>query len=150
MAKYLSEWRNLPEGMFIATNKFSPPPSGAFVIFDPLNPPQPQWPTYKTNVVRGFESNSVPFPTADSLVSLTLPCLTFNSTGQLVTEDLRDEEIIPLARGKASPALDVDRRPILARPTLEENPPGNSTNAFSLIIVDRLTGRAHVERPTPL
>ena len=67
----------------------------------------------------------------------------------MVPNDNRDEEIIPLARGKAVPALDVNKRPSFSRPTLEENPVGNSTNAFALIVVDRLTGRAHIERPTP-
>jgi len=148
--RYLSEWRTLPEGMFIATNKFSPPPSGVTVVYDPPVPPSPPFlPTVRTFNVRGFESNSVPFPTADSPTYFNLPCLTFNHLGQLVPNDNRDEEIIPLARGKAVPALDVNKRPAFSRPTLEENPVGNSTNAFALIVVDRLTGRAHIERPTP-
>lgn len=148
--RYLSEWRTLPEGMFIATNKFSPPPSGVTVVYDPPVPPSPPFlPTVRTFNVRGFESNSVPFPTADSPAYFDLPCLTFNHLGQLVPNDNRDEEIIPLARGKAVPALDVNKRPSFSRPTLEENPVGNSTNAFALIVVDRLTGRAHIERPTP-
>jgi len=147
--QYLDEWRSLPEGMFIATNKFSLLASEVLVIFDPYNPPLPQYPILKTNFVRGFESNNVPFPTADSPVEFNLPCLTFNSTGQLVPNDQRDEEIIPLARGRASPALDANKRPIFSRPTVDENPRGNSTNAFALIVVDRLTGRAHIERPTP-
>jgi hypothetical protein len=31
-------------------------------------------------------------------------------------------------------------------PVVEERPPGNSTNAFNLIHIDWLTGRARVER----
>ena len=147
--QYLAEWRTLPEGIFIATNKFSPPPGDTIVIYDPYNPPLAGYPILKTNFVHGFESNSVPFPTADSPIYFNLPSLTFNSTGQLEPNDQRDEEIIPLARGKAVASLDVNKRPLFARPTMDENPTGNSTNAFSLIVVDRLTGRAHVEHPTP-
>ena len=55
-----------------------------------------------------------------------------------------------LARGRVIHALDVNKNPVQAVPTLEEVPPGNSTNsAFNLIVIDRLTGRAHVERQRP-
>ncbi len=146
--KYLAEWRTLPEGMFIATSKFSPPASDAVVVYDP---PVPQLPTLRTFTYHGFESNNVPFPTADSPTYFNLPCLTFNSTGQLVPNNPnRDEEIIPLARGKVSLPLDATKRPVFRIPTFEENPAGNSTNAFALIVVDRLTGRARVERQTPV
>jgi len=146
--KYLSEWRSLPEGMFICTNKFMRS-SDTLVMYDPFNPPRPGYPTITTYSVRGFDTNIVPFPTADSPIYLNFPCLTFNSNGQLVSNDQREEEIIPLARGKAILSLDANKRPFFSRPTLEENPPGNSTNAYTLIVVDSLTGRAHVEHQTP-
>lgn len=144
--KYLSEWRSLPEGMFIATTKFELVAGQTLVVSDP---PLPQGPTLRSFVVRGFESNSIPFPTADSTSKFILPSLTFNSLGQLVPNDNREEEIIPLARGRTIHPLDANKRPTFAPPTLEELPAGNSTNAFALIIVDRLTGRARIEQPTP-
>ena len=144
--KYLSEWRSLPEGMFIAPSKFFMVAGQTLVVNDP---PLPQGPTLRSFVVRGFDTNSIPFPTADSTSKFILPSLTFNSLGQLVPNDNREEEIIPLARGRTIHPLDANKRPTFAPPTLEELPAGNSTNAFALIIVDRLTGRARIEQPTP-
>ena len=100
--------------------------------------------------VNGFAvTNVIPFPTVTALPSSSgyvwLPFLAFNHLGQLLSD--LDEEVIPLARGRVSPSLDVNKKSLYAPPTLEEIPPGNSTSsAYNLIYVDRLTGRARVER----
>jgi hypothetical protein len=55
------------------------------------------------------------------------------------------DEYIPLARGTVVHSRDPQTRVTRkALPELVENPPGNSTNAFNLIHIDRLTGRARL------
>jgi hypothetical protein len=57
----------------------------------------------------------------------------------------RQDEYIPLARGTVGYARDAAKVPLPELPTVSERPPGNSTNAFNLIHIDWLTGRARVE-----
>jgi hypothetical protein len=143
--RYLEEWRTLPDGIFIPTNKFNLRILANKVSITDPDKPQP----YE---VHPFDrTDAIPFPAADVLSGsgkyVGLPYIAFNHLGQLISKDNSAEEIIPIARGSASVALDpVTRRPTRNAPTLTETPPGNSTNAFSLIVVDRLTGRARVER----
>jgi hypothetical protein len=59
--------------------------------------------------------------------------------GQLVTG--RDE-VIPLGLGTVSTSTNR----VQPGPTWSESPIGNVTNAFNLIYIDWLTGRARVER----
>ena len=53
------------------------------------------------------------------------------------------DEYIPLAQGTVIYATDANKALQLAAPDVTENPPGNSTNSmFSIVRIDRLTGRA--------
>jgi hypothetical protein len=56
------------------------------------------------------------------------------------------DEVIPLARGSASPARGADRQIMLLPPIVTENPPRNSIEQSNHIRVDFLTGRARVEK----
>ena len=144
--KYLGEWRTLPEGMFIPEYKFaSRVPANVVDIRDNSGA------TPIDHYVNGFAvTNNIPFPTINAQPTAAggyvwLPFLAFNHLGQLESD--LDEEVIPLARGKAIPSLDVNKKPLYSPPTLEENPAGNSTNSsYNLVYVDRLTGRARIER----
>jgi prepilin-type N-terminal cleavage/methylation domain-containing protein len=139
--RYLDEWRTMPEGTFVPLFKFYPPVSGYTRISDPA----PPLPVQRQVDVYGFLTNSIPFPLAESPTTFPVPCIVFNHLGQL--DSPRDEEIIPLARGTVAPALDpVNKRPVFGLPSMTERPAGNSTNAFTFIVIDRLTGRARVER----
>jgi len=62
------------------------------------------------------------------------------------------DENIPLDYGTMAPALDAKTKlPIQAIPSFEEQPPGNSTNiSYNIIHIDRLTGRARLERQDAL
>lgn len=149
-ARYLGEWQALPEGIYINPDiKFY---QGRFPLlssFELINP-QNGSPVRR---VQGFDfTRDIPFPTADTLPApgpqgpyIALPCLTFNYQGQLVSNE--SEEVIALTRGRVA----FSRNPITkaARqglPDLREDPPGNSTNAYNLIVVDKLTGRASIDR----
>ncbi len=145
--RYLSQWRTLPEGTFIALQKFAPP--------NYTFPPITNGVTLERFPLKPFPvTNNIPFPSEmASLVPnaqpyVPLPFIAFNYLGQLVSRPNNEPEIIPLARGSVSFGRDAAKMPTKRVPTFIESPPGNSTNnlSFNLIYIDGLTGRAHVER----
>ena len=162
--KDLLSIKTLPSGAFIAPFKFTAP---SFASGNPVPYPtnRPELPIY------GFlTTNNIPFPTATVLTNtsapsylatfqssggLTLPYIAFNYLGQLTSGDgslLPYDENIPLAYGTMAPALSPGSKlPMQAIPTFSEEPLGNSTNiSYNLIHVDRLTGRARLERQDAL
>ncbi len=139
---YLAPWQQLPDGTFIAQQKFMGLPQ-SFTI-----------PAYNPNVsIYGFaETNTIPIPVETNTVNLpSLPYIAFNYLGQLTLDGqtvLGRHEYIPLARGTVAPAIDPATRAFqLNPPQVSENPPGNSTNIYNLIDIDPLTGRATLEEP---
>ena len=141
--RYLSSWQNLPAGTFIAAQKFGTPNQLIPPAIQIQNNPDSPFP------IRGFMTNSVPFPVeTNAVLFLNLPCIKFNSFGQLLTQDEKDvraeHEYIPLGHGSVSPALNANTKTFtLNTPSVVENPPGNSTNISANIIdIDPLTGRA--------
>ena len=154
---YIGPWHTLPENTFIATNKFNLPAT----YTDVFDPPLPAAPTIRMYRVFGFarandplnsSSPKIPFPSEDAFdpklsnrTFATVPYIAFNYLGQLVSGPAGRDEYIPLARGTVAHSRDPQTRvPRKALPELVENPPGNSTNAFNLIHIDRLTGRARL------
>jgi prepilin-type N-terminal cleavage/methylation domain-containing protein len=154
---YLSPWETLPDGTFIPLWKFYQANS-PFTFKDPIDPS-------KTFSINTFNyTNSIPFPTETNnpagSPNLYLPYIAFNYLGQLVSSGNDSDfagngEDIPLARGSVSPALDPTTRAFTlynasaqpAPPQVAEVPPGNSTNAYNIIHIDPLTGRATLEEP---
>lgn len=141
--RYLSTWKTLPEGATIAAWKFGP--RATFTDF--TNPPGS---TLGSDVftVRGFaRTNSIPFPSSDAALTagpyVTLHYIAFNHLGQ---PESGEDEFIPLAKGSVSYARDANKVAIQGPPTLTENPPGNSVNAFTIVRIDKLTGRARLEK----
>jgi len=130
--RYLTGWRSLPNGVFIATNKFQIP--------SPFGPPAPQ-------PFRNFPfTNTIPFPLATNTVTgtMALPYIGFDYLGRLVTQ--RDE-YIPLARGSIFYQRDPVTGNYVNQPAdVQENPPGNSVNNSNVIHIEWLTGSAKVER----
>jgi hypothetical protein len=119
--RYLTGWRGLPDGIFIATSKFT-----------------------VTNEAARFDYDAFPFPAATN-AAIPLPYLGFTHLGQLMTGRDDGGEIIPLARGSIMYLNPAD--PLAA--DVLELPPGNSrTNStmFNRVRIDQLTGRARVER----
>lgn len=149
--RYIGSWRSLPEGTFIPTWRFNDPNRPPTPIPDPPPPAAP----LRTFYVRGFNlttpADGVPFPSVDGSTAFKLPYLAFNHLGQLVSRELDrsgnpGDAYLPLARGSLSPSLDPNKMPLQNPPSVAEKPAGNSTNAFNLIHIDWLTGRAKVER----
>jgi type II secretory pathway pseudopilin PulG len=140
---YLAEWKSLPDGAFIATNKFYK--ANYTIINHSSGPP------YPTYIINKFNSgtNLFPFPTETNAVvgAPGLPYIAFNYLGQLTLADgvtLAPDEYIPLAQGTVLYAADPNTKALQwAAPSVAENPAGNSTNSmFTLIHIDHLTGRA--------
>jgi prepilin-type N-terminal cleavage/methylation domain-containing protein len=146
--RYLAPWHNLPDGTFIASQKFQASNSPPFYIS-----------AYDPNIqIFGFSTASnIPFPTEDSQLSsaLSLPYIAFNYLGQLTFDGqtlARRDEYIPLAQGSVLPAIDVATKALVIKlapagsPSFSETPPGNSTSSmYNIIHIDRLTGRATLE-----
>ncbi|HZI32563.1 MAG TPA: prepilin-type N-terminal cleavage/methylation domain-containing protein [Candidatus Binatia bacterium] len=149
-SQYIGEWKSLPEGSFIATNKFNlnfypSNPNNYYPITDNSQIPNLTYRIYSLNYTNGF-----PFPTETNSApaSLYLPYIAFNYLGQLTVdgnEIAPRDEYIPLAQGSILYAKDANKALQLAPPDVLEQPPGNSTNSmFNIVHIDRLTGRAEL------
>ena len=148
--RYLTTWRSLPEGVFIATNKFR-----LDVTTDPYynDPVRRMFSTTNNFLFSTFLfpviTNSL--PAAYSSAGVRLPYLAFDYRGQLLSG--RDE-YIPLAPGSVAYPRGKDGN-YLAGTTVSvlERPAGNTmydpsypNNAFNQVHIDWLTGRARVEK----
>ncbi len=152
---YLDRWQALPDGTFIALAKFTNAPgqtTPSYYINDPIYASQ-SYPIY------GFHTNlAIPFPSEQGTntyaARIALPYIAFNYLGQLTFDgvNLADrDEYIPLAHGSVFAALDPATKilqlwgppKVYGSPEVQEVPPGNSTNiSYSVVYIDRLTGRA--------
>jgi prepilin-type N-terminal cleavage/methylation domain-containing protein len=135
---YLAPWQVLPDGAFIAMQKFAEPSNSFYPITDPVNN------SIFYNIYGFGTNNTIPFPTETSASGVSLPCIAFNYLGQLVSG--RDE-YIPLAHGSVLPAINASTKALqFGSPDVLEMPPGNSTNiAYNIVHIDWLTGRAVLE-----
>jgi hypothetical protein len=139
-AKYLSDWKSLPEGVYIPEAKFAYLDDDAWYATTPSNRPLARL------------KNKIPFPSSDSptnAITFGFPVLAFNFQGQLLGPNLQKprqgDEYLWLTRG----SIVFDRTPdgkvsSAAPPDTIETPKGNSTNN-PYIRVDWLTGRPRIE-----
>jgi hypothetical protein len=142
----------LPDGIIIPGFKFNNPLALPTPIFDPPLPFTA--PDQRRFDVRGFSvTDSIPFPSEGAYAPGAkypwLPFIAFNHLGQLTADGVNiasEDEFIPVARGSVSYARNAAQEIIQGTPTLTENPPGNSTNNFLLVRIEKLTGRARVEK----
>jgi len=136
--RYHGEWRQLPEGTFIATNKFW------------YDVPQLNLPLGICPPVNRFWYRDFPFPSATSPLR-PLPYIAFDYQGRVFHLDTTtgekiydQDEVVPLARGSVSAPSGRTGPPYSA--SAEEKPAGNSVDAFTHVRVSWLTGRASIER----
>lgn len=162
---YISEWDSLPDGTFIAAQKFQPQNNASLYIprwwQDYPGQIDSGWTTtnnylanpFQVNQICGFTGHWVPFPTEESPL-VYMPCLIFDYQGRLVSEQdtagSYHHAYIPLAQGSVGYGMDPDKQP---QPTpvsagdIIENPPGNSTNiSYTVIDINPLTGRAQLQQ----
>jgi prepilin-type N-terminal cleavage/methylation domain-containing protein len=136
---YLTSWRTLPQGAFIPLGKFWP---GLTLTNTTLASGNLFIPPFAI-------TNNIPFPTETNRPGpyAPLPYIAFDGTGQLVSGRPGQPELIPVSEGIVSVARDPNTKAALpGPPTVLELPPGNTVENYSLVYIDRLTGRAHVER----
>ncbi len=125
--RYWTEWKSLPAGSFIPTNKF------AYRTLD----------ANFVNGVRPFATNAFPFPFATS-PKVMLPYVGFDYQGRIALE--RDE-ILPLALGSIfypRGPNGILRAPFVA--DVAQSPASNSVTLYNHVYIEWLTGRARVER----
>jgi len=130
---YLGSWQALPDGSFIAAQKFAGTNGIASYYIAPFH-----------------YTNNIPFPTETAPTGVWLPYIAFNYLGQLTDDGLNPaagDEYIPLARGSVgfgiNPATKAPQMTLVRTNDITETPPGNSTSsAFNLVDIDPLTGRA--------
>jgi prepilin-type N-terminal cleavage/methylation domain-containing protein len=135
--RYLSEWKHLPEHVYIPAEKFFPLPTAQWqaraLAEDGMSLPMPQM--------------LLPFPTVDS-PKTNLPCIAFTYRGELVgpdaTKPRQRDEYLSLTRGSIIYQRDAAGRLLNEPPELIETPRGNSTNN-PWIRIDWITGRARIE-----
>jgi hypothetical protein len=150
--RYLSEWKTLPEGAYIPMGKFWSPAPGLQLYNTTLAPAGmplviPGFST--TNSATPTNPNGIPFPSEDNLlpISVTLPYIAFDASGQLVSGVPGQPEMIPVTEGSITYARNQQSKEGLPQPpTVNERPAGNTSDNYSLVYIDRLTGRARVER----
>jgi len=140
---YLDQWQTLPDNTFLAFQKFTIPTNIYYTITDPIDNTKAPYYIY------GFATNAIPFPTATS-APVIFPYVAFNYLGQLTVDGQTPagrDEYIPIAKGSVIYARDpVTKAFQFGPPDVLENPPGNSTNiSYSIVHIDRLTGRAVLE-----
>jgi prepilin-type N-terminal cleavage/methylation domain-containing protein len=150
--RYLTEWKTLPEGAYIARQKFVGPLASM-----PLwtNGP-PSYTSQLAYIALGFDRTwSVPFPLLDTPMHdsapngqhyVSLPYIAFDYLGRRCDDSgnpIAKDALIPLTRGNVGFARDLaTKTPLAAVPIFTEDPPGNTITNFNLVYVDWLTGRA--------
>lgn len=163
---YISQWNSLPDGTYIAPQKFQPQNDGSLYIQYWQQNYSGQIDTgwsapandytggpFPVNQVCGFARQWVPFPTEDSPL-VYMPCLVFDYQGRLISEQdtvgVCHHAYIPLAQGVVAYGMDRDKQPqptTLTDSDIRERPPGNSTNlSYTVIDVNPLTGRADLQQ----
>jgi prepilin-type N-terminal cleavage/methylation domain-containing protein len=143
--RYITDWRTMPEGTFILTNKFG--------VMDDAKRSQ------QTLFMRPFRQALFPFPTVNTIVKdpIPMPYIAFDFQGRLAqrnivngqTATLTEDIIVPITKG--SIVYPQEDKAKLQAGSLEaaeviETPKGNATNNPS-IHIDWLTGRARMVRP---
>jgi prepilin-type N-terminal cleavage/methylation domain-containing protein len=137
--RYLTTWKTLPDGVFIATNKFLIVPYYKFTNA-----------SGQVLEVDRFDYKEFPYPSGDSQQTLSLPYISFDQQGRLLAgSSPLGNCVIPLARG----GIFLDRDPgtgaLSWTPATPRESGGNNSqdpNTYDEIIIDAVTGRAVVDR----
>jgi type II secretory pathway pseudopilin PulG len=142
--RYLSTWKHLPDGVFIAAPKFSMDYSmtnGNGIVKNVL----------------AFDYKTFPYPTGDNGKTLTFPYIAFDPQGHMVVYDAQQGRfvpyprpycIIPLARGSILLDRDANGNLLWTPATPTESGGNNSQNSdtYDQIEIDAFSGRALLDR----
>jgi prepilin-type N-terminal cleavage/methylation domain-containing protein len=147
--RYLSSWRTLPQGAYIPPGKFD-----SILTFTNTDlVPGNQWIPGRLKVPPFSQPTNnipnIPFPLETTRPPyIPLPYIAFDGMGQLVSGTPGQPEYIPVSEGSVSIARDSNTKMALVgqSSTVRELPSGNTLQNYSLVYIDRLTGRARVDR----
>ena len=131
-ARYLSKWKTLPDGVFIAEHEF---PDMTDLMWEQVN--------NTTN--RPFHYDGRFYFPALTNAPMRLPHISFNPDGSLLSISAKRDEFIHLARGSVLVARNANGD--ILDFSVKETPLNNSLDNYYRIRVDGLTGRASLERP---
>jgi prepilin-type N-terminal cleavage/methylation domain-containing protein len=133
--QYITDWRFLPSGVFIAPFEFSL--AGAVVTTT-----NTLVGTTNAHVILPWSTITVPFPSLYSTNTfMSLPCIGFTPQGSLTSSLVRQYEYIALARGSIFYPTDTNGQPLFQPPNLAEVPPNNDVNNPNVIQIDGITAR---------
>ncbi len=139
--RYLSSWKHLPEGIFIAEREFAQFDPKKWASTDPTNRP------LAFHFTKNFTGFKFPTLTAPDQI---MPHISFDPQGRVLAYDslgnrFYTDDYIDLARGSVFSARSDDGE--LMYFDVRESPPNNSIDNYNRIHIDGLTGRATVEHP---
>lgn len=152
-AFYLTDWKTLPQGVFISPLQLTNPFVTNWVCTTNTLTIGPNGPLTNWFQVTGLPTNQLfPFPSISTnswysgvQYSNFLPYIAFTPTGQLVSGY---DQYILLAQGAVIAFANAGGPTSAAwqNPEIEETPPGNDTNNPNIVHIDWLTGRTKLER----
>jgi prepilin-type N-terminal cleavage/methylation domain-containing protein len=142
--RYITDWRYLPDGVFISPYQFTNGISNTYVFttntFSGI---------VVTNIIQPWSTVNAPFPSVfagnpppalpQNTTNFPLPCIAFSPQGGLGTPYVN--QYIMLARGSIFYPTDTNGAPMFDPPNLVETPPNNDFNNPNLIQIDWMTAR---------
>jgi hypothetical protein len=140
--QYITDWRILPSGVFIAPFEFSLTNAVTNIVTTNTLAG-----TTVVNSIQPWQWVSVPFPSLYSTNTyglntyMSLPAIAFTPQGQLATTPPFNNQYIALARGSIFYPTDTNGVPLFQPPNLAEVPPGNDVKNPNLIQIDWMTAR---------
>jgi prepilin-type N-terminal cleavage/methylation domain-containing protein len=142
--RFITDWRTLPQGTFIPTNKFD-----INLAFGTARTDQTLFnrPFFFGDVSSAGKKHLLPFPNATN-IPIPMAFIAFDFQGRLkqpANVSAMHDVIVPIAKGSIVYAQDAAGAPLLQVPEVIETPKGNATNNPA-IRIDWLTGRARVVR----
>ena len=139
--RYLTEWKSLPDGVLVVSNKFS--------VVETVKKWDPTFTTNQWFTVDAFQYRDFPFPqtevTNSPMVQIQLPYIAFDPTGKLTSGQ---DEYIPLAQGSIFFPRNANDQLLPQTADLIETGYREATRTnYNLVHIDWLTGRARIEKP---
>jgi prepilin-type N-terminal cleavage/methylation domain-containing protein len=124
-ARYLSDWKSLPDGMLFAPYLFD----GSRI-------------SNTDEYLRSLPQLNFQVPNIGSS-TIPLPYIAFNSLGQLISN--RGDEMLAFAKGSILYPRDEGGKVTSFVPDIILNPPGDKSTNFSFVRIDSVTGRTKAE-----